>query len=172
MEVKDFVAISGMPGVYKIITGRSNGLIIEDFDSKERQFVPNRQHQFSPFETIAIFNQNDDDATPISQVFANMKALEQEPVSEKASSQELRNYFSKALPDYDRERVHTSDMKKIIKWYKFLDERSLLKPKPEETQDEDKKETENASETTATESAAGPEAATAQGLTPQSSAGA
>ena len=129
MEVKEFVAISGMPGVYKIISGRSNGLIIEDFDTKERQFVPNRQHQFSPFETIAVFTNNEEDSMVIGKVFANMHALNEEPVSDKASSKELREYFTRAIPDHDRDRVHTSDIKKIIKWYKFLNSRDLLKPK-------------------------------------------
>ena len=132
MEVKEFVAISGMPGVYKIISGRSNGLIIEDFDTKERQFVPNRQHQFSPFETIAVFTNNEEDSMVIGKVFAHMHDLGEEPVSEKASSKELREYFTKALPNHDRDRVHTSDIKKIIKWYKFLNSRDLLKPKVEE----------------------------------------
>jgi hypothetical protein len=129
MEVKNFVAISGMPGVYKLISARNTGLIIEDFDTKERTFVPSRAHQFSPFETISVYT--DDDSMPLSQVLKQMHALGATTVNEKSSSKELRDYFIKAMPEHDRDRVHTSDIKKCIKWYNFLIARDLLHAKEE-----------------------------------------
>jgi Domain of unknown function (DUF5606) len=132
IEVKNMVAVGGLSGVYKLITARNNGLIIEDFDTKERRFVPTRQHQFSPFETISIFT--DTEAAPLGEVFQNMKnQVEETPVpSEKSSSAELRSYFITILPEHDRDRVHISDIKKVIKWFNFLNSRDLLKEKIEE----------------------------------------
>ncbi len=137
IEVKNMVAVGGLSGVYKLISARSNGIIIEDFDTKIRQFVPARQHQFSPFETISIFT--DTDSTPVGEVFQNMKnQMAENPVpSEKATSSELRSYFIEVLPDHDRDRVHISDIKKVIKWYNFLNSRDLLQEKVEEEKTED-----------------------------------
>ena len=137
IEVKNMVAVGGFSGVYKLISARSNGIIIEDFDTKVRQFVPARQHQFSPFETISIFTHTD--STPIGEVFQNMKnQIAENPVpSEKASSSELRSYFIEVLPEHDRDRVHISDIKKVIKWYNFLNSRDLLQEKVEEEKTEE-----------------------------------
>ena len=147
IEVKNMVAVGGLSGVYKLISARSNGIIIEDFDTKVRQFVPARQHQFSPFETISIFT--DIDSTPVGEVFQNMKnQMAENPVpSEKASSSELRSYFIEVLPDHDRDRVHISDIKKVIKWYIFLSSRDLLQDKVEEEKTEEV--TENAAQSIA-----------------------
>ena len=67
--------------------------------------------------------------------------------SEKASSSELRSYFIEVLPDHDRDRVHISDIKKVIKWYNFLSSRDLLQDKVEEEKTEEV--TENAAQSIA-----------------------
>ena len=121
IDVKNFVAVGGKSGVLKLIAVRSNGLIVEDFDTKKREFTPVRQNQFSPFETISIYT--DTDAESLAVVLSTMKKQAEEgntPPSEKSASNELRDYFISILPNHDRERVHISDIKKIIKWYKIL----------------------------------------------------
>lgn len=135
IEVKNMVAISGLSGVFKLVTARNNGLIIENYDTKERKFVPSRQHQFSPFETISIYT--DTDAVALGDVFQNMKdQLEINPVpSEKSESPVLREYFVKVLPEHDRYRVHISDIKKVIKWFTFLNSRNLLNEKVAEAEE-------------------------------------
>lgn len=132
IEVKNMVAVSGLSGIHKLISARNNGIIIEDYDTKVRKFVPARQHQFSPFETVSIYT--DSDVASLAEVLTNMKAqLEENPVpSEKSSSDVLRNYFIKILPEHDRDRVHISDIKKIIKWFNFLNSRDLLQERVEE----------------------------------------
>ena len=127
-DVKEFAAISGVSGVYKMVGVRKDGLIAENLDTQERQFFANRTHQFSPFEQLSIYI--DGGSTPLGEVFGKMSLLAAEgtaPVSEKASSADLRNYFTKVLPDHDRDRVHSSDIKKVLKWYAFLSDRNLLK---------------------------------------------
>jgi hypothetical protein len=139
IDVKNFVAVSGISGVSKLVTVRKDGLIIENIDTKERKFVPTRQHEFSPFETIAIFT--DADSSPLGEVFAAMKAqlVDNPPPSEKSDSPVLRQYFAQILPEHDRDRVHISDIKKVIKWFNFLNTRDLLKEKVEEEKQEEVK---------------------------------
>jgi hypothetical protein len=142
IDVKNFVAIVGMSGVQKLIAVRSNGLIIESFDSKERKFVPTRSHEFSPFETISVYIDGGD-TVPLAQVLTNMKAkLEETPLpSEKDASPTLRNYLINILPEHDRDRVHISDIKKMIKWFNFLNSRDLLQEAVVEEKTEGEAET-------------------------------
>lgn len=127
MKLTDLLAVSGMPGVFRLVANRKNGLILEDLDSGKRIFVPARGHQFSPMETIAIYT--DADAVELKVIFATMisQLAENPPVLPSAGNDELRNYFEKILPEYDRDRVHISDIKKVIKWFTFLHDRGLLK---------------------------------------------
>ena len=144
IDVKNFVAVGGKSGVLKLIAVRSNGLIVEDFDTKKREFAPVRQNQFSPFETISVYT--DEDAESLAVVLATMKKQAEEgntPPSEKSASDELRDYFISILPNHDRDRVHISDIKKIIKWYNFLSSRDLLKEKVEEEVEETTETKEN-----------------------------
>ncbi len=128
IDVKNFVAVAGMSGVQKLIAVRSNGLIIENFDSKERKFTPIRSHEFSPFETISVYIDGGETVS-LAQVLTNMKdQLADNPLpSEKDASPVLRDYLIKILPEHDRDRVHISDIKKMIKWFNFLSSRDLLK---------------------------------------------
>jgi hypothetical protein len=128
IDVKNFVAIAGVSGVQKLIAVRSNGLIIENFDTKERKFTPIRSHEFSPFETISVYVDGGE-TVPLAQVLTNMKEqLSENPLpSEKDASPVLRNYLVSILPEHDRDRVHISDIKKMIKWFNFLNSRDLLK---------------------------------------------
>jgi hypothetical protein len=146
IDVKKFVAVGGKSGVFKLITVRANGIIIEDFDTKQREFVALRQHEFSPFETISLYTH--DETKSLGEVMTIM--VEQfstnPPPSEKSDSKILRAYMTDILPSHDRERVHTSDIKKLIKWFTFLNTRDLLKEKVEEEKSEEN--TENASENT------------------------
>ena len=143
LDVKNFVAVSGVSGVSKLISARKDGLIIENFDTKERKFVPTRGHEFSPLETISIYTNSNEDVTTIAHVLTAMKEqlADNPPPSEKADSPVLRKYFASVLPDFDRDRVHISDIKKVIKWFTFLNARDLLKeaveaPKAEEVVEE------------------------------------
>ena len=66
IEIKNMVAVGGLSGVYKLISARNNGIIIEDYDTKDRKFVPARQHQFSPFETVSVYTDTDSVPFPAS----------------------------------------------------------------------------------------------------------
>lgn len=126
MKLDDYVAVSGMSGIFRLVANRKNGLVVADLDSKKSKFASSRLHQFTPLASIGIYTE--EDTAELSVVFASMlKQLETNPpVSAKASDEEIVAYFSKILPEFDRDRVKLSDIRKVIKWFNFLNERQLL----------------------------------------------
>ncbi len=126
MKLDKYIAVSGFPGLFELVNTRSNGLLIGDLDTGKTRFVSTRKHQFTPLGTIAIYTY--DDSTELSVIFKTMfeKKEEHPIVAYNSDSATIKEYFGKILPDYDPDRVHTSDMKKVIKWYGFLDKRGLL----------------------------------------------
>ncbi len=126
MKLDKYIAISGFSGLHELINTRNNGLIVKDPDTGKSRFVSTRKHQFTPLATVAIYTY--DDATELKVIFKKMHDLSSElPVIDpKKSGDEIKEYFEKILPDFDKERVHVSDIKKVIKWYNFLNDRNLL----------------------------------------------
>lgn len=128
MRLKDLVVVTGFPGVQKMAANRNNGMLIEDLDSGKVRFAPIRKHQFSPLESISVFVDGEDDSVEIRTVFQSMydKLADMPVPSVDAKSDDLRAYFAAVLPSHDRDRVHISDIKKIIKWFQFLHERGYM----------------------------------------------
>ena len=126
MSLEKYIAVSGLSGIYELVHTRNNGLIIKDLDNEKVKFISTRKHQFTPLGTVAIYTY--DDATELKVIFKTMhKKKDELPIANlKGSSDEIRSYFKKILPDYDPNRVHISDIKKVIKWYNFLNDRNLL----------------------------------------------
>lgn len=137
MNIKNIVAVSGLPGLFKLAATKNNGLLVSDLDTGKTRFCSLRQHQFTPMETVALYT--DTDTTEISVVFQTMLDKEAElPIpSPNASHKDLQKYFEVILPDYDRDKVFHSDMKKVIKWFNFLNERGLLTAEPDKTGEEE-----------------------------------
>lgn len=138
MKIEEFVAVSGLSGLYKMVANRNNGLIVADLDTGKRKFAPARKHQFTPLASIGIYT-NDGDTAELKVVFRTMleKLESTPPVSTSASAVELSEYFAEILPEYDEDRVYTSDIKKVIKWFNYLNERSLLSLAEESSDEEE-----------------------------------
>lgn len=134
MDMEKLVAVSSVSSVMKLVSTKKNGLFLEDFDTKKIRFYSSRKYNFTPLESISIYVEADDETIPLGEVLGNMKTQSEEnpPVDAKsASSDELKEYFEKVLPSYDKEQVYVSDIKKIIKWFNYLNERDLLVEKVE-----------------------------------------
>lgn len=133
MDLNKLVAVSGMPGLYRMISNKSNGLIVEHLETGKRTFASARKHQFTPLESISIFT-TDNDSVTFKEVLQRIKALEAKtPVpSPDESASVLREWFAQVLPNHDRSRVYNSDIKKIIKWYQLLDAQGFLQLAEEE----------------------------------------
>ena len=130
MNLEKLVAISGRSGIFKMAANRQNGLIVQDLDNGKKFFAPSRKHQFTPLESISIYTNDQESTAELKHVFNSMlEQLESNPpVAVKSNSNEIKHYFSQILPDFDQDKVLVSDIKKLIKWFNFLNERQLLKP--------------------------------------------
>ena len=136
MNISDIVSVSGLGGLYRVAGNRSNGMIIEDLDSGKKRFVSARKHQFSPLESIGIYVQNGE-TLPIAKVFERMReqANDNPPPTGKVDNKVYREYFLDVLPDHDEDRVKINDIKKLSKWYGYLNERGYLDAEAEETEE-------------------------------------
>ncbi|HMO37931.1 MAG TPA: DUF5606 domain-containing protein [Saprospiraceae bacterium] len=136
MNLEKLISVTGMAGLYRMTANRTNGLIVEELGSGKRKFAPARKHQFTPLESIGIYT-DDGDTTDLKNVFERM--LEQQathpPVSAEASAKELHEYFAGILPNYDRDKVSTGDIKKIVKWFGILGTHGLLTTDETDTED-------------------------------------
>lgn len=134
MNLEKLVAVSTISSVMKLVSTKKSGLFLEDFDTKKIRFFASRKYNFTPLESISIYVDSDDETLPLGDVFAIMKEqLEATPlVSVKADGEELKTYFETVLPNYDKEQVYLSDIKKLVKWFEYLNGRDLLHPKTEE----------------------------------------
>jgi hypothetical protein len=119
MKLKDILAISGKSGLYKYISQGRNGIIVESFDDKKRLAIP-ASTKVSALDDIAIFTANEE--VPLVDVFKILYKKEdgKQTIDHKSSNEQLIALFETILPEYDRERVYISDMKKLVQWYNIL----------------------------------------------------
>lgn len=119
MELKEILAISGHPGLYKFVAQSKNGIIVESLTDSTRSNTPSHA-RVSSLGEIAIFTQSED--LPLARVFEALFAQTggKETIPAKSNPEELKKLFAEVLPDYDRDRVHVSDIKKVVAWYNVL----------------------------------------------------
>lgn len=125
MDLKDIMAISGKPGLYKFISQGRNAMIVENLENNTRMSAF-ASDKVSTLEDIAIFTEDQD--VPIKDVLKNIfdKENGRETISHKSANEELKTWFESILPDYDRDRVYVSDIKKVIQWYNILQKMEML----------------------------------------------
>ena len=127
------LAIAGKPGLYKLISRAKNSLIVEALDATHRRQPAFGTDRITSLADIAMFTETDD--VPLMDVLDSMKTIEKGKKSKidfkKAEGDELREYFAQILPNFDRERVHVSDIKKLIQWYNILVENGITDFKEE-----------------------------------------
>jgi hypothetical protein len=131
MILKDILAISGEPGLFKFIAQGKNAIIIEHLETKKRSSAYGSA-KVSSLEDIAIFTEKED--VPLGKVFDLIYEKEKGglAVDSKVDSTKLKNWFEDILPEYSRDKVYTSDIKKVALWYNILHKLNLLvKEEPE-----------------------------------------
>lgn len=128
MNLEKYVSVSGLSGIHKIISSRANGLVIEDMNDGRTRFVPLRGANFSPLATIQMYTDTEEGLIGLGDVFAKVKiSLETTPLpAADAASPVLRAWFAEVLPEHDQDRVHIADIKKLVKWYRFMDAKGLI----------------------------------------------
>jgi hypothetical protein len=129
MDLSGVISISGVAGLHKVIAQTKNGVIVESLADKKR-FPAYSTSRISALEDISIYTTGED--LPLKDVLAKVFAKEKGgPAPDpKTSDAELLKYFSTVLPEYDKERVHTSDVRKLINWYNLLQKTDLLTKEP------------------------------------------
>ncbi|BDX39379.1 hypothetical protein CYCD_27340 [Tenuifilaceae bacterium CYCD] len=123
--LKEIISISGHSGLFKFVSQGRQGIIVESLIDGKRINVPVTA-KVSAISDIAVFT--DSGEVALREVLAKIKEMEdgKSAIDPKSDPKEIVKYFAKAMPDYDRDRVYTSDIKKIITWYNQLQAHNLL----------------------------------------------
>ncbi|MCQ2197673.1 MAG: DUF5606 domain-containing protein [Bacteroidaceae bacterium] len=125
--LKTILAISGKPGLYKLVSRGTRSLIVETLDEKHRRVPAFGTDKVISLADIAMYT--DDEEMPLATVLNNVKTLEEGKPSafnyKKASKEDLFEYMAKVLPNFDRDRVFPNDVKKLIQWYNILMENGI-----------------------------------------------
>lgn len=138
MNLKGILAIGGQPGLFKTISQGKNSLIVESISTGKRM-PAYASAKISALEDIAIFTIEKD--VPLKEVFAKIAEKENfgKCIDHKADTKMLIQYMDEILPDFDRERVYSSDLKKLFQWYNILQETELLKQEEENSEPAEEK---------------------------------
>lgn len=125
MILKDILAISGEPGLFRFIAQGKNAIIVEHLETKKRSSAYGSA-KVSSLEDIAIFTENED--VPLGKVFNIIHEKENGGAApdSKSDVKILNTWFEGILPDYSKDKVYTSDIKKLVQWYNILHKLNLL----------------------------------------------
>ncbi|MEG1738471.1 MAG: DUF5606 domain-containing protein [Odoribacter sp.] len=136
--LKEILSISGKPGLQKLISNSSNAIIVESLLDGKR-FPAYSNSKIIALEDISIYTEGED--MPLKEVFKRIYTKEngKEALSHKEPTEKIIAYFSEMVPEYDKDRVYVSDMKKIIEWYNLLTQKGLLNLEEKEEQKEEEK---------------------------------
>ena len=116
------LSVSGKPGLYKLVSRAKMNLIVESLDETHRRVPVFASDRVKSFSDISMYTNSDD--VPLMNILDSV--LKKEEGKEcslnwrKCTKEELHDYFASVLPDYDRDRVHDSDIKKLLQWYDIL----------------------------------------------------
>lgn len=156
MEYTRIVAVTGMPGLYEVLSSKSDGAVVRSLEDQTTKFVSARIHNLSHLESIEVYTTREN--VGLSDVFAAMKE-NQTDLPDPKDNKAVKAYFEKVYPDLDFERVYASDMKKMVQWFKVLQQNNVdfsQKEEAEQPTPEPVAETATAPETSATEESAKP----------------
>jgi hypothetical protein len=122
MNFKDLATVAGKPGLYKILKPSRTGVILESLDEKKTKLVAGMAQRVSILGDISIYTLTEEGAEPLESVMKKIEAefkgdlgLETNP-----AESELRGFMKHVLPTVDEGRVYTSDIKKLVSWYKII----------------------------------------------------
>lgn len=138
IDLTGIISISGQPGLFKIVAQSKNGIIIEGLADKKRTNIYSTT-KVSTLSDIGMYTTGED--KPIEEIMTAIFEKEKGGpcVSSKADDKEIAAYFAQVLPDYDKERVYVSNMRKLFNWYTILQTTGNLKEKEEGKEGEENK---------------------------------
>jgi hypothetical protein len=136
MEYGKIIAVTGLTGLFELLSSKNDGAIVRSLEDKSTKFVSSRVHNFSHLESIEVFTVRDN--VNLVEIF---HAMEKEggKAPDAKDGAAIKKYFEKVFPDLDFERVYSSDLKKMLKWFDVLRENNieikLTEPEPEPEED-------------------------------------
>ncbi|MDB5234920.1 MAG: hypothetical protein JWR44_1913 [Hymenobacter sp.] len=121
-ELQELAAISGMPGLYRLVRAARHGVLVESLDEKATRTLAPARNKVSLLSEISIYTQDPDQTVPLTDVFERIYQQHgaTAPVTAKSSDSELTGFMAGIIPDYDRERVYLSDIKKVATWFSIV----------------------------------------------------
>ena len=134
--LKGILSISGQPGLFKLVTEAKNSIIVESLITGKRSPAYSTS-KISALADISVFTETGE--IQLKELFLKIQE-NRISISPKATNNEIKSSFEKILPDYDKDRVYVSDMKKIFQWYQLLNEKNLLIETEEDTPAEESPE--------------------------------
>ncbi len=125
MSLENILSITGKPGLYVLKTKAKSGFVVKSL-LDDRISIVGMNHNVSVLKDISIYTMTGE--VPLKQVFQNIAKKEDNgaSINHKSSKEELQNYFEEVLPEYDRDRVYASDIKKIVQWYNIIHKNDML----------------------------------------------
>ena len=133
--LKSILSVSGKPGLYKLVSSGKNMVIVESLTDKKKMPIHARDKAVS-LGDISIYTDTED--VPLRDILMSMKSKEngeKSLVNPNAKPEELRKYFLEILPEFDKDRVYPTDIKKMISWYNILIEAGIDFEKEEKEED-------------------------------------
>lgn len=126
MEYRQIVAVTGLGGLYQLMSTKNDGAIVRSLTDKNIKFVSARIHNITPLESIEIYTTGDN--VRLHEVLEKIKQDDSQiaVLNSKKDDKATKAYFKTILPDFDEERVYTSDIRKVLKWYDILKANDLL----------------------------------------------
>ena len=120
--LQTILSIAGKPGLYKLVSRGKSNLIVESLDETHKRQPAFATDRVTSLADIAMFTDSED--VPLGEILTKLRDKENGTVASlnwrKASAKELQAYFGEVLPNFDRDRVHNSDIKKLLQWYEIL----------------------------------------------------
>ena len=135
MEFKRIVAVTGLPGLFEVVSSKNDGALVRSLEDKTTKFVSSRVHNMSHLESIEVYTSRDN--AQLTDVFTAMQSSK-EKLPDLKDNDSVKKYFEKVFPELDFERVYSSDMKKMVKWFSIIDSQKIdFTPEPVEEEEED-----------------------------------
>ncbi len=125
MDLSRVIAISGKPGLYRLVSQTRGGFVVEDLDKGKKISIASN-YNVSLLDNVAIYGVSQE--YPLAEVFFRIYKKENggETIDHRSSGSELRAYMEEILPEYDESKVYDSDLKKLFQWYNILHSKGLI----------------------------------------------
>ena len=165
MDYNKIVSVTGMGGLYELISSKTDSGIVRSLEDNSTKFVSTRIHSFSHLESIEVYTVKDN--VNLVDIFTAMKTSKEPLPDAKADAKAIKAYFEKVYADMDFDRVYGSDMKKMVKWFEILTKNNIEIKQSESAEEEVVADTAAKKTTASSSKAAAPKSTTVKSAPPK-----